>query len=65
MECFSFYFVILKGLFLYHLGLGVYYFIVYCEWVHQVMGGKGPRYEIQWVGPLCYLRPAKGQLKTN
>ncbi|KAI8150128.1 ceramidase [Fennellomyces sp. T-0311] len=46
-------------------GLGVYYFVVYCEWVHQVMNGKAPRYEIKWIGPLCYLRPAQGQLKKQ
>ncbi|KAI9259497.1 alkaline dihydroceramidase [Phascolomyces articulosus] len=50
-----------------HIGtsLGVYYFLVFCEWVHQVMNGKAPRYELQWIGPLCYLRPAKGQIKSN
>ncbi|KAI8984416.1 ceramidase [Mycotypha africana] len=41
-----------------HIGtaLGVYYFIVFSEWVHPTLANSPKRYKLHWVGPLCYLR---------
>ncbi|KAI8885255.1 alkaline ceramidase 3-like protein [Backusella circina FSU 941] len=38
-------------------GLGVYYFIVFCEWVNPILRSSSQRYRLHWLGPLCYLRP--------
>ncbi|RCH88137.1 hypothetical protein CU097_010249 [Rhizopus azygosporus] len=41
-----------------HIGtaLGSYYFVVFCEWVQQVLNNQ--RYTLHWMGPVCYLQPA-------
>ncbi|KAG2235415.1 hypothetical protein INT48_005765 [Thamnidium elegans] len=42
-----------------HIGtaLGVYYFIVFCEWIQPVLVDSHNQYRLYWFGPLCYLRP--------
>ncbi|KAI9302961.1 alkaline ceramidase 3-like protein [Cunninghamella echinulata] len=41
--------------------IGCYYFVVYCEWVHQVLDDQNTdQYELVWVaGFICYLRKLK------
>ncbi|KAI7879241.1 alkaline phytoceramidase [Lichtheimia hyalospora FSU 10163] len=46
-------------------GLGAYYFVVFCEWIHQVMKGNAQQYEIVWLGPVCYIRPIPNQIKKD
>lgn len=38
------------------IALGSYYFVVFCEWVQQVLNNQ--RYTLHWMGPVCYLQPA-------
>lgn len=49
----------------YEIGLGAYYFVVFCEWIHQVMKGNAQQYEIVWLGPVCYIRPIRNQIKKE
>ncbi|KAK4517260.1 uncharacterized protein ATC70_000592 [Mucor velutinosus] len=38
-------------------GLGVYYFIVFCEWIQPTLAANDKRsFKLYWAGPLCYLR---------
>ncbi|ORZ00597.1 alkaline phytoceramidase [Syncephalastrum racemosum] len=39
-------------------GIGVYYFVVYNQWITQVLSGRKQRYQLVWKGALCYLKPA-------
>lgn len=43
-----------------HIGtaLGVYYFVVFCEWIRPILANDKQKYRLHWIGPLCYLRPA-------
>lgn len=40
-------------------GLGVYYYIVYCEWLVPVLDKEKKEYRLHWFGPICYLRPTQ------
>lgn len=51
--------------YMYEIGLGAYYFVVFCEWIHQVMKGNAQQYEIVWLGPVCYIRPIRNQIKKE
>ncbi|KAI7899544.1 ceramidase [Cokeromyces recurvatus] len=41
-----------------HIGtaLGVYYFIVFCEWIQPTLAKENKKFKLCWMGPLCYLR---------
>lgn len=40
-----------------YVGLGVYYFIVFCEWIQPTLAADDKRsFKLYWAGPLCYLR---------
>jgi dihydroceramidase len=38
------------------LALGVYYYIVYCEWLVHVLSKEKKEYRLHWCGPVCYIR---------
>ncbi|KAI8069598.1 ceramidase [Gongronella butleri] len=44
-----------------HLGtsIGVYYYVVYTQWLHQLMANNKQKHQLVWAGPLCYLKPVK------
>ncbi|KAI8081392.1 ceramidase [Halteromyces radiatus] len=45
-----------------HIGtsLGVYYFTVYVEWICKILDDTiKQKYELVWIGFICYLRPVK------
>ncbi|KAI9480486.1 MAG: alkaline dihydroceramidase [Benjaminiella poitrasii] len=48
-----------------HIGtaLGVYYFIVYCEWIQPTLARENKKFKLCWIGPLCYLRVVEKQRK--
>ncbi|ORX60632.1 alkaline phytoceramidase [Hesseltinella vesiculosa] len=45
-----------------HIGtsLGVYYYVVYTQWIHQLLDETNKqKYQLVWKGFVCYLKPVK------
>lgn len=49
-----------------YIGLGAYYFIVFCEWIQPTLETNDRKsFRLHWIGPLCYLRVANDMNKKD